>query len=180
MLNFLKMTKKEKLIFYIAVTFISLAFLDRFLYRPIRGAFVTLREKTLIEEKKVAKNIRNLMQEDAIFKAYKNLSSYVSMLGTDEEEMAKFLKIIEETSRVSGVYVADIKPQPVINVDFYKKYMVEISAEGEKTQIIEFIYQLESLDQLINIEELKLSVGKEGSKTKKARVVITKILISAE
>lgn len=180
MLNFLKMTKKEKLIFYIAVTFIGLAFLDRLLYRPIRGAFVTLREKTLIEEKKVAKNIKNLAQKDAISKEYENISSYVSTLGTDEEEMAKFLKTIEEKSRASGVYVADIKPQPVINVDFYKKYMVEVSAEGEKTQIIEFIYQLESLDQLINIEELKLSVGKEGSKTKNARAIITKILIPAE
>jgi Tfp pilus assembly protein PilO len=177
MLSLLKMTKKEKLILYIAVIFISLAFLDRLVYRPIKGAFTELQEKTLIEEKKVGANIRNLMQKDAIFKEYEKLSPYAGTLGSDEEEMAKFLKAIEEKSRNSNVYIADIKPQPAIDIKFYKKYVVETTVEAEMTQIISFIYQLESMDQLINIEELRLSADKEGSKTQKARVIITKILI---
>ena len=89
MINFLKMTKKEKVIFYVAVIFVCLAFLDRLVSRPIRSKFTELKEKILIEEKKVGSNIRNLVQKEAILEEYKKFSGYITAIGTDEEEMAE-------------------------------------------------------------------------------------------
>jgi Tfp pilus assembly protein PilO len=171
------MTKKEKVIFYVAVIFVCLAFLDRLVYRPIRSKFTELREKILIEEKKVGSNIRNLVQREAILEEYKKFSGYITAIGTDEEEMAEFLKVVEETSRNSNIYMTDIKPQPVIKVDFYKRYVVEVDVEAAIERLMDFMHRLESLNQLINIEGLQLSREKEGSKVIKAHIVVTRILI---
>ena len=177
MINFLKMTKKEKTIFYIAVIFVCLAFLDRVIYRPIRSKFSDLEKKILIEEKKVGSNIRNLAQRDVVLEEYKKFSGYISAVGTDEEEMAEFLKTVEETSRSSDIYMTDIKPQPVIKVDFYKKYVVEVDAEATIESLMDFMHKLESLNQLINIEDFQASKEKTDSKVIKAYIIATKILI---
>jgi len=151
--------------------------LDKFAYRPIRSKFAELGDKILIEEKKVGSNIRNLMQREAISKEHKKISNYVTTIGTDEKEMSEFLKVVEETSRNSNIYMTDIKPQPVIKVNFYKKYIVEVDAEAPMDRLIDFMYRLESVNQLINIDSFQLSREKEGSKVIKGHIVITKILV---
>jgi Tfp pilus assembly protein PilO len=177
MINLLKMTKKEKIVFYIAAVFVVLVFLDRLVYRAIRDMFGRLREKVLIEEKKVGANLRNLVQKDAVSAEYKKFSAYLAPVGTDEEEMSAFLKTVEETARSANIYVTDIKPQPTTNTDFYKKYIVEINAEAPLEQVMDFMHKLESLNQLISIEQLQLTAKKESSKALKVYIIVTKILI---
>lgn len=177
MINLLKMTRKEKIIFYIAASFIILAFMDRLVYRAIKDMFGSLREKVLIEEKKVGANLRNLVQKDVISEEYKKFSAFLTPVGTDEGEMSAFLKTVEETARSANIYVTDIKPQPTTNTDFYKKYIVEINAEAPLEQVMDFTHKLESLNQLISIERLQMTAKKENSKTLKAYIIVTKILI---
>jgi len=173
------MTKKEKLILYIAVIFISMAFLDRLVYRPIKGAFTELQEKTLIEEKKVGANIRNLMQKDAIFKEYEKLSEdyqakkneFINLVGNrDIGELKKALlekrdEIEDYYSRMSGYKesianyqerIAEIKVAELNKeVEMLLKHIVELKERIKKTEDIKF--------QLNYISELESWLSKKFS-----------------
>ncbi len=173
----LKITKKERLIAYVAVFMVVAAIGDRLFYQPIRDKFSGMSKKIFVEEKKVGVNLRNLAQKDAILEEYKKLSKYVSPIGTDEEEISRFLSIIEETARNSNIYMSGMKPQPTAKVDFYKRYVVELEVEAPTERLIDFLYRLESSNQLINIEEIQLSTKNESTKTLKARMLVARILI---
>jgi len=177
MLKF-KITKKERFIGIIAACVILAAIADKFFYQPIRDKFSDMSKKIFVEEKKVSANLRNVAQKDIILDEYKKLSAYVAPMGTDEEEISRFLSIIEETARNTNVYVSGMKPQPTAKIDFYKRYVVELDIEASAERLMDFLYRLESLNQLINVEELQLTTKNESPKMLKIRLLVTRILVS--
>ena len=84
---------------------------------------------------------------------------------------------MEKYARESAVYLADIKPRLAMEIDFYKKYTVEVNSEGEMKGMINFLYKIESSEGLLNIEKLQFSPKKAGSPVVEGVVVISKILI---
>lgn len=172
-----KLSPREKIILYAVIISVSLAFLDKAVILPVAGKFGQLNEEILVQEKVLAKNTRNLLQKDTVAIEHKQFENYSKPAGSDEEEMAKFLNNVEKYARESAVYLADIKPRPVIEIDFYKKYTVEVNSEGEMKGLIGFLYKIENSEGLMNIEKLQFSPKKAGSPVVEGVVVISKILI---
>ena len=172
-----RLSKREKLVLYAVIAVISCAFLDRLVIRPIGSKFRQLNEEILVQRKLLGKNIRNLTQKEMVLKEYKKFETYSKSSGSDEEEMAEFLNEIEKFARKSAVYLVDIKPRPIMSIDFYKKCIVEIESEAEMEALMEFLYQIEASDKLLKVEQLQLVPKKAGSSITKGLIVITKALI---
>ncbi len=172
-----KLSKRERLFLYTVIFFVSFAFLDRLVIRPVESKFKQLNDEILIQRKLLGKNLRNLAQKEAVLREYKKFETYSKTSSSDEEEMAKFLREIERYASRCAVYIVDIKPQPVMNIDFYKKCVVEIEAEAGMEALIKFIYQIESSNKLLKVERLQLTSAKTTPSTIKANAVITKTLI---
>lgn len=172
-----KLSQREKIFLYAVIIFVSCAFLDKVVILPVAGKFGHLNEEISIQEKLLAKNVRNLLQKDIVTIEHKQFENYSRPVGSDEEEMAKFLNNVEKYARESAVYLADIKPRPAMEIDVYKKYIVEVESEGEMKGLLGFLYKIEHSDGLLNIERLQLSPKKAGSPVVEGVVVISKILI---
>lgn len=172
-----KVSSREKIFLYTAIVFVSCTFLAGALILPVLEKFRQLNEEILIQEKLLTRNVHNLLQKDKVVAEHKQFENYSNVVGSYEEEMAKFLNNVEEYARESQVYLVDIKPHPVIEMDFCKKYAIEVNSQGEMKGLISFLYKIESSDGLMNIEKLQLSAKKAGSPVVEGVVVISKILI---
>ena len=58
-----------------------------------------------------------------------------------------------------------------------KEYSVEIEAEGEIEPLTTFLHQLNTSDQLLRVEKLRLNFKKKGDTTLKASMLITRVLV---
>jgi len=176
-----KLSKKEKIGLIIALLILTCALLDRMVINPINTRFRGLSREIGIAEKQLGRHLRNLMSKGDITKRYAKYVMYVKKIGSDEEDVAKVLAEIEALARRSGVSLSDIKPKTPKDISFYKQYTVEVEANGDMNSIVHFLYQLNSSNQLLRAEKLRLSMKeRESSSVVKASVLITQILIPWE
>ncbi len=172
-----KLSKRERLFLYAVIAFVVCALMDRMVIRPIANRFRQLDEEILLQEKLLGKNIRNLGQGKVTINEYKKFEDYSKPAGSDEEEMAKFLSNIEGFARKSTVYLVSIKPRPIMKIDFYKKYTADLESEANMEALIDFVYQIESSNNLFKVEKLQLVPKSAGASIVKGQMVVTKILI---
>ncbi|MFH1856006.1 MAG: hypothetical protein ABH836_02100 [Candidatus Omnitrophota bacterium] len=174
---FSRLSKREKIFLYAVTVFVGAALLDKAVIMPIGQKFNQLKEDILIDEKILAKNVRILEQEEIVLREHKQFEDFSKPVGSDEEEMAKFLNNIEKFARDSSVYLVDIKPRPIVQIEFYKKYIMEIDSEAEMKGLINFLYKIENSEGLIKIEKAQFNLKKTGSPVIKGIMVISKMLI---
>lgn len=172
-----KLSRKERIGLSIALVFVVISSLDRLLISPVRGKFKQIDQAVKISEMQLRHDLRNVHQRDQISKKFEKYVEYVQRSGSDEEEVAKILGEIESLARQSDVHLAGMKPQTPKEVDFYKEYSVEIETEGEISSLTTFLHQLNTSDQLLRVEKLRLNSRKKGGKILKASMLITKILV---
>lgn len=172
-----KLSNKEKLGLSLAFVVMAVALMDRLIISPIRDRFRRIDQEIKISEKQLAHDLRNVHQSDQIAEQFEKYTAYVERSGSDEEEVAKILGEIESMARQTKVYLANMKPQTPKEVDFYKEYVVEIDAEGEIASLIKFLHQLNTSEQLLRIEKLRLSSIKKGDKTLRASMTVMRVLV---
>lgn len=171
------LSRREKRLLYLTIIVLGVWISHKFIVNPLIVRWKELGEK--IEERglKLEKSRKILHLKEKIQGEYENYASSVKMQGSEEEEMAKFLTEIESIARSSSVHISDIKPRPVKNADFHERYLVELEAEGDISQISRFIYEIQSSPQLLKID--KYSIGTKGAGTNllRCRVIVSKILL---
>lgn len=172
-----RISKRERMVLYLGAAFLFLFFLDRFIFNPINQKIAQLNQEINLSQKRLAASLRNIQQKDAVIAQYDKYKAYVKSAGSDEEETAKVLGEIENVARKSSVYLMDIKPQAPKQTEFYKKYSAEIEVEGKMDSIINFLYNLNSSQQLLRTEKLSLNPKEKDSQIIKALVLVSKFLV---
>lgn len=172
-----KLSKKEKIGLSFALAVMGVAFIDRLIISPIRERFQRIDQAIKISEKQLGHDLRNVRLKDQIAAEYEKYVKYVERSGSDEEEVAKVLGEIESLARQSKVSLVDSKPQTPKEVEFYKEYTVEIEVEGDIISLITFLYYLNTSEQLLRVEKLRLNPKRRESQTLKSSMMVTKILV---
>lgn len=177
---FLKLSKRERYIFYISAIILTVVFLDRVVVRQIVGKLNRLNSETFLQERKLQKSLYILLREKMIAKEYEEYTKHVKQTYSDEEEKARLLSEIEKLARESSVFVANIKSGLAENAKAYKVYTVEIEIESKIDYIIDFIYQLEKSPRLFRVRDFHLIPKENKSEVLKDRMTITEVLISSK
>ena len=120
--------------------------------------------------------LKYLKQKDEIEIIYQKYAGYIKRAGTDQGEMAALLNEVEKIASAHGIHIANIRPRPIKDLEFCKKYILEMNCVAALEDYIEFVYNLQKSGQLIRVEKLKLSSQGKGNPLLKARMFITKIL----
>lgn len=162
---------------FVGLGFMVLALLDRMVVSPISSRINRSNQQVSLAEKQLGRHLRNLRQEQVISEEYRKYIKYVKKVGSDEEEVAGILGEIEELARKSAVYLVDIKPQMAKKVNFYKKYSVEVEAEGETESLVDFMYRLNNSPQLLRVAKLRFRLKEKESPIVKAVFIIVKVLV---
>ena len=172
---FARLSKKERLMLYVAGTIVSALFLDRLIISPVFSRLKGLDEEIREKEISVRKNIRILSQKDRIRASSANYGSFSGgKLGSDEEEMTSFMKEMEDMANKSSVYLVDIKPGAVKGQEQFKKYFVTLNCEAQMEQIVDFMYGLENSSRFFTIERYQITPKAKDSSLARCSIAVSK------
>lgn len=173
----MRFTKREKQIFYICVSLITLLILERIVFRPLADKLAGLNQEIQLKETRLIKGLRAQGQRDKIIKDYKSYEGYLKLKGSDEEIVSELLREIERLARESTVSILDIKPQSMNKRAMYKEYTIEVRSEATFKDIITFLYRLNNSLLLLRVEKLVLSLKEENSDILKISMLLSGIVL---
>lgn len=176
--NFLlRLSKKERLLFYCAVFFVSLVLLDRLAINAILSKLRSLDEDAKRIQAGLKKDFRILAQRDRIAKLKNKYASYIAAVKSDDEEMVLFLKEIERLADKNSISLADLKPAGAGVEGDYKKYTINLNCEAPMEALINFIYSVENSDKLMSVEKYQLVPKTRNSDMAQCSITVSRIVI---
>jgi len=171
-----RLSKKEKRLFYIAVTIVAIVFFDRVVFRPVMNKLESFNGTISLEEKKLEKSMHIIAQESAITEEYKKFAQGIKQVQSDEETTASLLSSIEKMAGGVSVFIKDMKPNPVEKLEFYNKFSVKIECEAKISNLTDFIYQLENSPSLLRVADFRLTPQKKET-VLDINMTVTEVLI---
>lgn len=176
--NFIShMSKREKIVFYATVFFVTLTLLDRLVINPISSKMQSLDKEIALRESEIKKSTHILAQKDRISVETAKYTPYTGSDKTEEEEVTSLLKEIESIADKSLVYLIDMKPAGVKEVSGAKKYLVNLNCEAQMEQITVFMYAIESSSKLLVIEKYQIGPKSKDSSIGRCSIIISKLVI---
>lgn len=168
-----RFSKREKLILYYTIFFVSLMLLDRMIVFPIYSRIQELNKKIREEEEGIKRSLRIAAQKDRISLESARFGSFLSEAKSEEEEMTVLLREAENLAGRTSVYIVDMKPAGVKEIGAFKKYFVNLNCEAQMEQIVNFMYSIENSNKLLTVEKYQMA-----PKSKESTVVVCSISIS--
>lgn len=177
--NFLaRLSKKEKLLLYCAVFFVSLVLLDRLAIKPIFSKMKNLSEEIRDKQSGIKRDLHILSQRDKIIKLKNKFASYLISARSEDEEMVSFLKETEGLANKSSISLIDLKPAGVSKEgDASLKLTVNLNCEAEMSQLISFIYSIENSGRLLSVEKYQINPKTKDSDVVECTIAISKVVM---
>jgi len=172
-----QMSKKERLLFYVAVIFVGCAVVSRMALHPAIAKSASLNREIKLKKRMIEDSLRLLSQKEVIQKESGKYAGYIKQKLSEEQEVATLLKEIEDIAKDSQIQLIDLKPYSAKRGDFYTEYKVEVETEAEMNQLMTFIYNLQSSGGLLKVTKFSISPRVDKINTLKAQLAITKIFI---
>lgn len=161
----INLKKREAALFYIIVSLVGIWILGKVVFAPFHNKLTGLGREVALQEARLKKGISLISEKDGINKEYERYASYFSLqASSDEEAIAGFSEEVVRISRESGLVIQDMKPQKEIKSDkFSKLYQINIRAEANMQQLVNFLYALHNSPLLFSIEKISLLPRSEES-----------------
>ena len=172
-----RLSKKDKIIFYITVFVVSLLILDRAIISPVFFKIQSLNKKILDKQSEIKKNLRILAQKDRILAQGAKYSSFLgNSQASDDEQVTLVLKELESLASKSSVYLVDMKPAGVKISGSSKRILVNLNCEAQMEQLVDFMYNMENSSSLISIERYQLTPKTKESSVAKCSISAYKVV----
>jgi len=174
-----KLSKREKVIFYITVFVVFSLVVARFLLNPAVSRMEALDKETAKQEENIKKSLLLLSREEEIIAEYDRYSLYFEKPETKSTEPISFLKNIENLAQNSSVELMDIKPSSLQEETSTKEYFVNLNCEAPMDRIFDFLYSIENSEQLLRVERMLIAPKEEGEGDNivKCNIYISKVFI---
>lgn len=155
----LNLKKRDYVLLYFALGLFFVWLVARVVLNPFHEKLSDLEGEVSQEKGKLKKGIGLIEKKETINREYGKYASYFSLENvSDDEAVSRFLREIESIGRESRVTIVDMKPQKETESDkFSKQYQINIKAEGNMVQLVNFLYALQHSELLLSVEKLVLS-----------------------
>lgn len=173
---FLRLSKREKFVFYGALFFVSLTLLDQLVVSPVFSKIKFLDTEIKNREALIKNSLKIVTQKEKIVSARAKYSYLSSGFTSSDTEATSLLKEIEGMSSKSSVYLVDMKPAAVKGGSS-EKFMISLSCEAQMEQLVDFMYNIENSDKLLMIDKYQISPKSKESSVAKCSMSISKIVI---
>jgi len=174
---FAKMSKKERLVFAVALGIVLIAFFDRVIFSAIMSRMKAIDEDTRTKQLLLKKDLKVLAQKEAILSQDEDYSVYSVQAKSEEEEISGILKAIEGLATQAGVYLGEIKPGGVKEETVMKKYTITLACEAAMEQLAGFMYLIENSKTLFTVDNYSLTVKDKEKGTLKCGMTISKVVV---
>jgi len=168
---------REKIILSVCVAIILLYLGINFVFEPLKARLNDLNSQIALRELKLKKSNKVLDNQTGVEANYKKYADLIKQKANDEQEMSALLSEIESITKEIKISISDMKPSRVRVVDFYKKFSVELEAEGLLEDLTKFIHTLQSQPHFLKIERLRLERRSMRTNTLKGSILISRIRV---
>ncbi|OQX54055.1 MAG: hypothetical protein B5M48_01770 [Candidatus Omnitrophica bacterium 4484_213] len=176
----MKFSKKEKILFYIIISLLTIFLLRSFVFRPFANKLFSLNQKICLEEANFKKGLILLSRRKDVEQEYKGYQPYLNIKGSDEEITAELLKEIEQIAGRAELSLTNIQPQAQKKKKAkgeYKEYNVQLRFESHMDGVVNFLYNLHRSRFLLRVKRLSLNRKDEKLETLKGEMIISGVRI---
>ena len=156
------LSSREKSIFGFCAVLVVGALLYVFAVEPILMSWERINREIRRSEIRVEK-ISNVIEEKAILEAKLKELTRGAELGIPKEEWGTaLLSSLDKMAGDSGVGILERDSRPGEEGGFYEELLAELEVECDLGTLSKFLYQMETSDQILNVETLRLSPKGRG------------------
>lgn len=168
---------REKIILSICALLILSYLGVNFIFEPLKARIDGLNNRIGLAELKLKKSNKIIDYQESVENNYKKYAELIKQKANDEQEMSALLSEIESITKEIKISISDMKPSRVRAVDFYKKFSIELEAEGLLEDLTKFIHTLQSQPHFLKIERMRLERRSMRTNTLKSSILISRIRV---
>lgn len=172
-----RLSKREKIIFYGAITFVSLTLLDRLIISPIYSKVKSLNKEIQDRTTIIKQNLHIVAQKDRISSEITKYAPLLASAKSEEEETTSFLQEIEGLANEAGVYLVDMKPASLKDGGSSKRFLINLNCESQMEQLTDFMYKIENSINLLTVEKYQIGPKSKDSSVVKCSMSIVKMIV---
>lgn len=174
-----RLAKREKIILYITLFFLTMVGLDLVVVGPIYRSIHALNQKTRELENSIKTSILLLGQKDKMIKEAENYKSYAVSAKPAEEQDRLLQKQITELASLASVNLLSLKSAGGgTEAKGANVYKLSFECEGQMDQLVNFFYAIENSKLLLRIEKYSLQPTAKGSSVIKCSATVSMAGIS--
>ena len=165
-----KLSQRERMYFYITAVIITLFLVDRFIFSMMLGQINQLDERINVLKNELTDNKMILSYKDKI---NKESEIYEKYLAKEDDPALELQKIVSTLADQSELASPEYKPGTLKD----NKYTVLLSAGGTMKKVVNFMYNLNTVQSLLKVEKIDLSPKTAKSETLKIYILISKAVV---
>lgn len=168
---------RERNIFWVFLVVCGIFGVYAGIYRPAATRAVQIEtdmaqaKRKLAEQNKIIQKARNLGAK------FKEDMESLRQTTANEQVMSSILSEIETAANGLTVRVTEMKPQGTQKEDFYNKFAVSLTVDGNLKEILQFVHTLQGASHNLTVSQFSLERAFQGSSEMLAKLVVNKILI---
>lgn len=176
-----KLSKNEKMLFFVTLGFISLALLDAFLLGPILSRSHVMDAEIHAKEEIIKRNLRIISFRDSIESEYLGYQSYLDSAEKGREEIiGDLLKKIEVIAKEHTIAIINIQPGDMIENPVFQEYKTSLECEGAFADVLGFMKDLEGSEFLFKITKYSMIPKSKGGEMLVCTMDISRVFITSE
>lgn len=173
-----QLNKREKKLALIITALLFLFLFRMLIFQPLRDRLTSTQKNIQYASLLIRKHLDLSRQRDLVIKQYKQIEPYLKLKGSNEEIMAAILTKIEAEARNAGLIISDMKTEAGPKAKSNPKvYRIQLRAEGEINQIIDFIYRMENADILLRLDKVGLAAKDDSGKALKMDATVVGVAV---
>lgn len=146
---------------------------------PVRREFKLLRVDVVEQERLLAHQLGVLAPKpySVVTNEYARYGALIKMRGSSDEENSKMLSEVDRLAGESKIALLATKPRDTKKERDTESYTVEIEVETSLSQLMGFLYALETSSQLLRVDKLILDAkGAKSADSIHGTMLISKVV----
>jgi len=158
-----KLNNKEKGLIIIIGLLLGVFMIKSFILSPIYEKIGIYTQEADKSKMVIRKYLALENNRTEILKAQKQIEGYSSLKGTDEDKSAMVMSRVEAEARRAKLQILDMNSTGASKVKggVVTLYRISLRAEGQLSNVLDFISGIESANILLQVEKIVLSVKDE-------------------
>lgn len=158
-----KLGKRERYFVYLICVLLILFLLNRFIFQSIANTLKHLNEETAKQELIYKRSLGLVSNREDILSYFENYKKYLSSQKESiRDSLPQILSYLESSARKNNVTVIDVKPKKKVTENVYSfHYSIELALEAGLSSILDFFYELNKGNFLIDTKEVSIGLKED-------------------
>ena len=172
-----KLSDQEKKVLYITALIVLVALVDRLFLGPVFERLKTVDDDISQQKSSVSRDIRFLSYKDRILSESQAYSKYFTNKVQDDDVVnADFLSVVERLATRSNVNLVKSNPSESKKKKDFVEYYANLDCSGKLKDVISFMHQINSSDELLKIVKFNMSPKKGAEDEVTASMTVEKFV----